>query len=50
MPPAELNQHPLAPLGNRTGNLIFRDAPYFPDYPSPREHKDRFNTVRTPRD
>ena len=48
-PLSGLENHPLAPLWNRLGNLIYRYGDYFFNYQGLREYKDKFNPVWEPR-
>jgi phosphatidylglycerol lysyltransferase len=48
-PLAGLESHPLAPVWNRIGNLIFRHGEYFFNYQGLREYKDKFDPVWEPR-
>ena len=48
-PLAGLERHPLAPLWNRIGNLIFRHGEYFFNYQGLRTYKDKFEPAWEPR-
>ncbi|HUU98710.1 MAG TPA: bifunctional lysylphosphatidylglycerol flippase/synthetase MprF [Phycisphaerae bacterium] len=48
-PLSGLESHPLAPVWNRIGNLIFRHGEYFFNYQGLREYKDKFEPVWEPR-
>jgi phosphatidylglycerol lysyltransferase len=48
-PLSGLESHPLAPVWNRIGNLVFRQGEYFFNYQGLREYKDKFEPVWEPR-
>jgi len=48
-PLSGLESHPLAPIWNRIGNLIFRYGEYFFNYQGLREYKDKLEPVWEPR-
>lgn len=48
-PLAGLESHPLAPVWNRIGNLIFRHGEYFFNYQGLRDYRDKFEPVWEPR-
>lgn len=48
-PLSGLESHPLAPVWNRVGNLVFHHGEYFFNYQGLREYKEKFDPIWEPR-